>query len=367
MGKPSKDSGRRSPTYEELVNKNEELRNINLKNAEAHIATNVENKKLLKTIESLRKEVIDLKEEKENNIEELEYQNRKLNEKIESQWEKMYDLEEEKERAEYDLRNILKCDKCDKGFKGKTDMVSHFLSEHIEKDFKCDFCDEDFKGNAALTSHILSNHHENKSKCNTCENGFRSNVNPIKHVNKENPEQINKRNQLLKRHDELVSSIRDQKAKLSNDLYKLKGEEFKQKGKCYCKGKYCAINHATFRWNASQADRIFRNLTSSLAINDGHKQLNQLNITCNKCGQRFAEENNKEKHMKTVHGVVSVRQTCEEASEIARYTERSRTATFVCDDCDKTFPDDDSSVKHRETHHVQVLLESTFVNPSLLN
>ena len=105
MGRPRKDIDQRSKSHE-LIKEIEELRNINLKNTEAHITINVENAKLKKTIESLKGEFDDLKEEEEKTVE-LKFQNRKLNEKIDSQWTVMYDLEEDKDKAVYELKNIL--------------------------------------------------------------------------------------------------------------------------------------------------------------------------------------------------------------------------------------------------------------------
>ena len=134
----------------------------------------------------------------------------------------------------------------------------------------------------------------------------------------------NRKDSLLKRYNKLVSTIRNQKMTILNDIYKLKQEETKKKEKCKCKGNFCVIDHDRFRWTCSKADRIFNKLTTSVSVTDSEN----------------------------VH--ISVK-------------EDNHAEMFLCHDCDKTFLDENTLTSHRETEHINKILESTFINPSLLN
>ena len=273
-----------------------------MKTAEAQITTNIENKQLKETIESLRKEVNDLNSHKDDDDIEICL----LKDKIKYLKEENVDNEKKLQTVNQNLlariKSILKCDECDQSFKDKASTKAHLLLEHSELKFKCDHCDTKFNTKADLTCH----------------------------VNKDHRKEIIK-DSLLKRYNELVSSVKNQEMKFLNNLYKLKVEETKQEEKCYCKGNYCAINHARFRWTFSKADRIYSKFTS--VITDDTEKVSQ--------GESEKGDSNNENN------------------EIS--------STFPCDHCDQTFHDDKAFIEHREREHVQSLLECTFVNPSLLN
>ena len=121
-----------------------------------------------------------------------------------------------------------------------------------------------------MISHVVLDHPNVRFKCDTCDNEFSRKIDLTMHVNKHHKHENNK-NLLRKQYDELVSTIRDQKSKIFNDLYKIKLEESNKKGNCNCKGKYCLVNHARFRWTISRADEIFRKL-ASLSKSDVEKE-----------------------------------------------------------------------------------------------
>ena len=292
---------------ENLQEENEELKEVFMKNAETHIESNNENKKLKEEIENLKKEIAS------NEDDQLELC--LLKTKIKYLKEENVDNEKKLKTVNESLlirmKSILKCDECDKSFKDKASMITHCMSKHTESKFNCDDCEKQFEEKSALISHILSEHMNDRFKCDACEDKFSSMVDLNMHVHNEHTN-ANTRDSLLKRQVELMAKIRDQKIKIYNKLYYLKQKETKQNGKCYCKGNYCSIDHATFRWNISKADVIFRNLSSSLSTNDANKV------------SETDKEDSADKHLKTNNQTLS---------------------NFACDQCDKNFEEEGEKKK----------------------
>ena len=143
------------------------------------------------------------------------------------------------------------------------------------KEFKCNVCDEYFSTSGDLKSHV--NEHHNKSQ---------------KEV-------------LIKKHNELVSRITNQKIKIYNDIYKVKQKEIKQKSSCNCRGNVCIINHSRFRWLASKSDVNFSRLSAliltknSIKASESEKLCEQ--IDCLKCYPELGIEDSVKTHIKKRH------------------------------------------------------------------
>ena len=379
MDQLQKRMGRKTISYEELVDEleynfrrkeelkkdlekldkeNDDLRLKNFTNAKVQMATLSENNELKETIDNLRKEIKDLRASNEDDQLEICL----LRDKNKYLKEENVDNEKKLQTVNQNLliriKSILKCDECEKSFKDKASIKAHFLSEHSE--FKCDDCEKKFEEKAALISHIFSEHLKNRFKCEICEIDYSRKVDLNIHVQKEHIDQ-SRRNLIFKGYDEMASSLRNQKTKLYQDIYRLKQQEIKQKGKCICKGSYCAINHSRFRWTFSNADEILNKLTS----------MSTNTISCDQCDKRFKDKNEIESHKKIVHEEVPKSQQCNnrsiEESHLTKHIESLPTdkMVFLCHDCEQTFTDENTFRSHRETQHLGNLLENTFCNPSL--
>ena len=93
---------------------------------------------------------------------------------------------------------------------------------------------------------------------------------------------------LLKRLNALDLVVREPKMKVFNKIYKLKNIESKQVGKCICKGNYCSIDHARFRWTNSKADEILHQLSSVANTDDSENT------------RHSDKESNNDKNSKTI-------------------------------------------------------------------
>ena len=93
-------------------------------------------------------------------------------------------------------------------------------------------------------------------------------------------------------------------------------------------------------------------------------------LNCNQCDKVFEEENEMKNYKNTVHREVSDRPKSDnnstEKTEIRNNTGPFHTSNVICHECEQTFQDDGDLMNHIEVHHIRTLLESTFVNPSLL-
>ena len=198
MNQLRKRLGQRSPSYEEVVEEleynferkedlksdikkleedNDHLRITNFKKAESHMADKSENSKLKEVILSLNKEIEDLRdlqnvEANEDDKLTILYLKDTIKYIKEENADNELKLKTVNKSLLVRIKSILKCDECDKSFKDKAAMLSHFLSEHKENEFKCEVCEKDFEEKTAFTLHILSNHQKCISKCNACEDTF---------------------------------------------------------------------------------------------------------------------------------------------------------------------------------------------------
>ena len=67
-------------------------------------------------------------------------------------------------------RNPFKCEICDKEFKNKNGLRSHFNGVHnLMKDFQCNICQKVFTFENKLAKHMKIVHeNEKRHKCDTC-------------------------------------------------------------------------------------------------------------------------------------------------------------------------------------------------------
>ena len=329
--------GRKEELKEEvkkLKEDNDLLRKTNFKNAQAQIMKESEPKA---EIGILEKENDDLK----LRLKELEYSKSeiaKLKETIstlkEENIETVKDLRNINNKLKSRIEGILKCDKCDKCFDDKSPLISHIQTIHSVKKFKCDGCDKSFQTNAELDAHTKA-----------------------KYQNKTYKEE------LLTKHDGLVSRIDAQKVNLYNDLYKLKQKETKNKAICRCIARLCKIKHSIYRWTASESDKIFNKLSTAVSKDVTAKYF----IECHQCDKTFADQTNLQRHVDIVHGKEFCENTSNENGEIETHLETLHALKMNCQECDQTFENEKMLNCHIDAYHGKNKFELTFFNPSVVN
>ena len=113
---------------------------------------------------------------------------------MEKDEEKIYKkLQVENDTLKLQIRNLLKCDDCGNSFNDRCDLKNHILSKHVSKVFNCDSCRQECDSKEDLRRHVL-NEHEKKSQ---------------KEV-------------LLRKQNDLVSKITNQRINIFEKLYKFK-------------------------------------------------------------------------------------------------------------------------------------------------
>ena len=268
---------------------------------------------------------------------------------------------------------------------------------------KCVQYDEVFPDRSMLKPHVLINHDERHSTCGNCDKTSEVKQ-PIKeHVIRDN---------LQKRLHELSNRITNQKIKLYEDLFVLKKRDMVKKGNCNCKGSFCRINHAKFRWKVSKTDEFFSRLLSispgyhSLATGSNcyecdkcektyenkeimnnnsetnHVQkdlgaqaqesiLGSISYECEMCENMLDDTNDLQNHMETEHSHHFKCKLCDSEFSndisLGKHIDNEHLSTHKCKKCDRIFIKEKDLGIHISANHAENLLESTFFNPSAVN
>ena len=325
---------------------NAELRAIIEQKEKENIELQLKNKKLEEKVDSLGKEISDLKITCSDlpSLRDMESENRYLKDVVKSKEnddDKLFnELKESNKNLNLQVENLLKCDECYNSFSDKALIFNHIKSIHSERklDFKCDICDDCFADQRNMKEH-MDKKHQNK----VLKDNLRGKIN------------------------ELNIQIRNQKIRMYSGILKLKQKEIKEKGACACKVRFCLINHAKFRWTASKSDLLLDELNMSNEKSSREQ--------CHNCGETFGEKEALRVHMETNHHT-SVLYKCHQCDETYTNQGELRTHTkcthryhdvvepFPCQACDKTFSHDLDLKNHMEEHHEKSVLEKTFFNPS---
>ena len=170
------------------------------------------------------------------------------------------------------------------------------------------------------------------------------------------------REDILKRHTELLKKITLQKINLVNSLYKLRQTEDKKKETCSCKG-FCRILHSRFRWKPSQSEYLYQKFE---AIHESSSR-----VKCKICDFQFNDEEIFKTHVKTTHPS-SAKYKCEQCDEtvskenkIGKHMECVHALeNFNCQECGNTFQSEERLKVHVKRVHKTHPLNSTFFNPS---
>ena len=232
--------------------------------------------------------------------------------KMEKDEEKIYyKLQAENDELKLKIPNILRCGECDIQFKDKASLQTHISSNHFKRVCICNTFGNNFETDSNMKTHILTDHGKKIFKCGVCERNCRTEDDLKVHMKKEHSNRTEKQN-LMIRHEELILSLKRQKIKIFEDLYKLKALEVKQLRKCGCKGNFCRIDHSRFRWTASKSDAIFNIMISTSS-----------SFPCEKCDKIFYSENNLRSHINNEHE-----------------------QKFICKQCDKAFSEVCDMIRH---------------------
>ena len=270
------------------------------------------NKIVGENIEKLKVENVNVKKQNRNivlnnlkNIQEIKDENKELKETIDSNnrlhSKEMTNLNNHIKILESKVNSLLSCKYCYKAFEDETHLIRHIDSFHctIKKQISCRLC----------------------SKC------FHTNEDMETHVSTEHKQKIEKES-LLKKQNELLLKINQQKVILFEKILTLKRSESDKSGKCNCRGT-CKINHIKHRWIKPKSDKYLDRVNT---VQQTDKSISaRKNFSCTQCDQTFTENRKCMNHVELVHAT---------------------RAQLLCEECAQTFTEDADLRRHMETNHI---------------
>ena len=187
-----------------------------------------------------------------------------------------------------------------------------------------------------MKNHILSEHALIVLNCDSCKQKCDSKEDLRKHVLKEHKNKLQKE-VLLRKHNELVLKIINQRINIFEKLYELKQKEVKKNRKCNCRGSVCRINHFRFRWIASECDGLHEKLSNFMSTEKTGTVCDSED-KCLKCYKESDNEDRIEKPLQNSHT------TC---------------SSFPCKECDEAFLNEDDLQCHKDIVHVKTSEQSS--------
>ena len=287
----------------------------------------------------------------------------------ENEFEEMYNnLSAENINLKVQIGNLLRCDECEERFNNKTELKHHTQSKHSVHEFKCAMCDKCFADSTNMKMHMEKDHIDEKHqvtrfkgmKCNSGNKMFQ--LKSVMEQPKIKGHITLSKEDLLKRHTELLKKVTLQKVSIVNSLFKLKQIEDKQKQICSCRG-FCRILHSRFRWKPSQSDNLFEKFE---AINKSF-----LRVQCKICDIQFTDEEILKNHVKTNHQS-STKNECKQCDETfneenelkIHFESVHALENYKCQECEHTCRSENRLKVPDEKEHEIYPLNSTFFNPS---